>query len=102
LPVEEALINFTWDETNFLELVHLMLIPHSASLLLLKPILLELEDKEVLSLTLHFKTLGDCHEEFTFHICLSVSQHKVNLFGVPTMNQGGDERHPDGCPGCHR
>jgi hypothetical protein len=87
---EDALVDFGLFEANGLQSLNKMLVPYSSSLFLT----IEVFEKFEL---MHFSIAIFCfnsHRQFNVHVkfnvCLGVCQDKVNLMGVPVVENGED------------
>jgi len=83
---ENTFISVALMEPNGLELVDKVLISNSACLFLSIDILVDL--KNIVTRTIKLKTLWNLHVHVTFDFCLGVCHNKVNLLGMPALDNG--------------
>ena len=81
---------------NGLELGDKMLVPNPACLLLPINILVDFQD--LVSISGDYKTLWNFHVHVTFDWSLGKGHDKVNLFGVPALDNGCGKDKADGSP----
>jgi len=94
LPDKDAWAGGQLDEANALELLDQVQEPDTASLFLAINVLMDLKD--VISLSIHFASLGDLHVHIMFNLCLDVCHDVVDLQGVPAIDDGQDKNNPVG------
>ncbi len=77
-----------------MELAHQVFVPDATCLLLSVDVLVDLED--IVSISLHLKTLWDFHVHVPFDLGLGVGHDKVDLLGMPALDDGFGQNEPNG------
>jgi len=73
-----------------------MLVPYFACLLLPLDILVDF--KTIVSIAINFKTLGNLHVHVAFNWSLGKGHYKVNLLGMPALDNSSGKDKADATP----
>jgi hypothetical protein len=92
---EDALINFGLFEADGLQSLDKILVPYSSSLFLTIEVFEKFEHMCFSIAVFCFNSHRQFHIHVEFDVCLGVCQDKINLMGVPIVENGEDKEELD-------